>query len=747
MPATSPAALARRRERAAEWRAQRRADPAYRERENVKRRSGKARPPARPKFRRVYDAPFVGCDGEATTDPQTGEHRYCLFRMGERELFKGGRRLDTPELLQFIVEHPRPRDYLVGFFFDYDINCILRGIQRVRDPAKPDTPSRLERLLAIDIAEWEGTPEPSRAGYWTWLNFDGFPEFGVKLIAKNFIRVCHSMMGWQKLKGGRRRWAKIADPATVRTIEDVGANFQSSFVVALQRWGIGDKATLAAIEAGKAGRASFATISDEIRRYNALECSLLGELMEAFRSATLAAGITPRTWNGAGKLGAAMLDANGMMKRKEYEDRFPLGLRTMARQSFYGGRFETTRAGMVEQKVFALDKRSAFPAAMPKIPCLRHGRFVRASASRLAQAPRSALFVCPVRFTHPRDQFLCGFPIRSRKGPISWPREGSGVYWSPEIRSAKRLGAKVELLGGWLYQKCCSCPPPFAWIERGYAERRKLDAIAPTRGVPIKLGINSVYGKQVQRVGARTWANHVHGALITAHTRAEINDAIRTAGPRNVVMIAADCLFTVKRRPKVEIGKELGQWGVETHPGLFIVQPGLYWPLLPDRDKLKTRGVPAKFFKGETWRFEAAWADYLSHMQLGSLFGEAIPPPIHPPALGLKINVFISLRVAYRLGKPERGATWLWLPRKISFGWATKRRLEKIEGSAAILGPLPGDRDWSSVTYDEQGKRLFTTTMTDDGQLKGVGEMMASEQRAFIEAMPDPLDMGPPHSE
>src|SRR5262245_20210474 len=254
MPAKSPEALARARARHAERFRERRCDPAYREACNAPRRiaSGKPRPPAKPKWKRVLHARFVGCDGEGTTDPVTGEHRYALFRMGDRELYKGGRRLATPELLQFIVDHPDPRGYLVGFFFEYDANCIVRDIERERDPNRPKMPSRLERLLALDIANWQGKAEPYKGHFWTWLNYDGYREFGVSWVGRNHIKVCQSMP--DPKKPGRKK----ADPRTIRTIEDVGGNFQCSFVQALDLWGIGSKSEVGEIAATKPKRETFA---------------------------------------------------------------------------------------------------------------------------------------------------------------------------------------------------------------------------------------------------------------------------------------------------------------------------------------------------------------------------------------------------------------------------------------------------------------------------------------------------------
>jgi len=353
---------------------------------------------------------------------------------------------------------------------------------------------------------------------------------------------------------------------------------------------------------------------------------------------------------------------------------------------------------------------------------------------------RNALFVCPVRFTHPANQFLCGFPVRSRQGPISWPRQGAGIYWSPEIRSARRLGASVELLGGWLYEKRCDCKED--WVNEVYAARLALGK--GSRGLPIKLGLNATYGKRVQRVGAKTYANHVHGSLITSHVRAWINDAIRTAGPRNVIMIAADSVFTVKQRPNVTIDSEkLGAWTLKTYDNLFIVQPGLYWP---EGGKLKTRGISPKFFEKHVDAFEEAWLAWCEQHQLRRLFAGRPLALSNPPTLGVPIKAFISLRLAYRLNKPDLAARWLDLTRRISFGWSTKRCFEGLsdDGMAAVLGSLAGDPDQWSVSYDEQGKRTLPRLV--DGQLVG-GELLPSDMKEFMEAMPDPVDFDPPFTE
>jgi hypothetical protein len=119
----------------------------------------------------------------------------------------------------------------------------------------------------------------------------------------------------------------------------------------------------------------------------------------------------------------------------------------------------------------------------------------------------------------------------------------------------------------------------------------------------------------------------------------------------------------------------------------------------------------------------------------------------NPPTLGVPIEPFISLRLAWRLNKPELGARFIKLNRRISFVWSSKRRFEGLsdDGHSAVLGSLGGDADQWSVSYDEQGKRTLPQ-LGDDGRLVA-GELLPSDMKEFVEAMPDPLDFDPPFTD
>jgi hypothetical protein len=674
-------------------------------------------------------APFVGCDGEGVT--LAGSHSYCLFRMGNRELIhKNQRRLTSPELLSFILDHPNKTDILVGFAFEYDVTSILIDLP-------PD-----RRAHLIETFQQKHDPANKRRDggrRWTWVDF-GPPHgrFGVNWLARNHLKVCRPSKNPKNPNG--------ADRATIRTIYDTWGFFAMSFLKSIQAWDVGAEHR-ATIEKNKNARQDFARMTREIRRYNRIECELLAEMMTKFRSVCFAADIKPKTWNGAGKIAAFLHHQNGTLRAKELNKLAPTGLIRMAHAAYYGGRFEITRAGLIDQPVIEQDINSAYPDAMRSLPCLDHGKWKWTGSDVLRQQSQDAIFVCPVRFSHPREQFLCGLPFRSPKdGRLSWPRLGGGVYWASEIRSAERLGATCELRAGWLYEKRCDCHP-FAWVETRYAQRKALKGV---QGEPLKRGINSLYGKLAQRIGEPPFANPIWAGMITAHVRAKLNDAIassnrETGDPRNVVMMATDGIYTLKPL-KLSIGGGLGQWGVKSFPSLFVVQPGLYWPPKSGEDwRPKSRGISPTTIAKFADLFEAAWAKFaaapsMTPIERAERVFDALDAgraDLLPMALGdryplveVAFKAFIGLRLAAHWGKPEKAGQWEEQSRKISFDWRGKRDADATwddKRKAMILDPLRGDPRAVSAHY-EPGGTLSTAESWE-------------AERMLFEAMPDAAEL------
>lgn len=674
--------------------------------------------------------PFIGLDGEGAGTDDKGRQNYMLMRAGGRELYTG-KPLTTPECLDFILGCPAPSDaILAGFAFGYDVTMILRDLSQ-------------ERRGHLFTDKSTG---PGRSRYTYWRGY------GIEYLPKNYLRVCRTRVVERFREDGTAFFGRERIKGSARTVYETFGFFQQSFLSAIISFDVGAEhwETIAAM---KAARSEFTGMTDAVRRYCAIECDLLAAMMEKFRTVCLAAGLRPRTWNGAGKLAGALHTSHETMTTVAAHAAVPQGgVWDHARDAYYGGRFEVSTIGEVPGPVYEYDLRSAYPAMMLKLPCLLHGSWHPMTPGDVTSAGADDLFVAGVRFRHreminpaddqmPLYRTLCGLPVRQQSGRLFWPMQGNGVYWSPEIRAAQRLGAMITVpvdhdrICGWRYERHCECRP-FDWVAALFAYRQTLPTL---QGIPIKLAINSLYGRLAQRIGNPRWANLIWAGLITAMTRAALIDAALSSGPggRGVVMLATDGVYSTNPLTVTE-GGGLGQWETAVHDRLFVVQPGLYWPLsnppLPPAEALKrpkSRGVSSSYFADKTGWFEQQWADYAERAQAAGTGGY-----VEPPVVSLPMTLFIGLKLAQARGKPNLAGVWADTTRHFRFAWAGR----KIhDGKRAGRGVWTGDRTlW---TYPPPGApNLYSKPHMSDPDVQAKFDI----DRAELEEQRDWIDLNPP---
>jgi hypothetical protein len=305
---------------------------------------------------------------------------------------------------------------------------------------------------------------------------------------------------------------------------------------------------------------------------------------------------------------------------------------------------------------------------------------------------------------------------------LYWPQEGSGVYWSPEIHSAERLGYRVTLKAGWRYHRDCDCRP-FDWVEPLFDYRRSIGSSGP--GYPIKLALNSLYGTLAQRKGNGVYANMIWAGLITAITRAKLNDAI-SLNPGRIVMVATDAVYSLDPLD-LPLGDRLGDWEHAALDGLVIVQPGLYWDIA--KSKRKSRGLSGRFFEepGRTEAFERAWGEFKKSEFMGSaaeFMGSAFP------SCAVPVPGFIGLRLALARNRPDLAGRWIADRREISFDYRNKRTGHRWEGDAIITRPKLGGPRVVSLPHREF--------------LAAGGQEPWEQARLWLDEQPDPPDLGPP---
>jgi hypothetical protein len=235
-------------------------------------------------------------------------------------------------------------------------------------------------------------------------------------------------------------------------------------------------------------------------------------------------------------------------------------------------------------------------------------------------------------------------PFR-QNGGLFWPFQGTGWYWSVEIEAARRyLHTSFIVRDLWIARRGCDCRP-FDWVRDLYEKRRQLGS--DTRGYPLKLGLNSLYGKMAQRCGRGPYHDAVSAGLITAITRARLIEAL-AQDPTAVVMLATDAVFS--RRPlALDIGAGLGQWECHEWPDLFIAQPGVYWSPSDVSRQVKSRGAPRSVIGEAAPRFLEVWDEWQDLLrQPGSR--DLILAERQIPSVPVTVRAFSGCRLALHRG-------------------------------------------------------------------------------------------------
>ena len=593
--------------------------------------------------------PFVGVDGEGKGEGS--EHRLWIMRCGDAQIAPK-RPLGTAELLEFFCTQPR-NTTPVGYHFNYDAACIVKDLP-------------VERLTKLYYRDLRKRIVNGREFYWP-VQWHGYE---LDLIPKKYFSV---------RRRGEKAWF---------TVSDVIGFFQASFVKAIENWGVGDPDELRLIAEGKARRGDMA-MSEADELYNYIECKLLAEMMEKFRKVCQDVSIVPRKWQGAGYLASSMLESWKVPKTRTLEVEDAIWEAGLA--AYYGGRCEATMFGEYGP-CYEADINSAYPDALRSMPCLVHSRWRTLTAG----VQMAELALLNVKWT-PRSRgynAIAPFPVRSEH-KLVYPRSGSGWYWSVEVAEAERLGYTVEILEGYECIRLCDCNP-FAGVTAVYDQRVGLGK--DTRGYPLKLGPNSLYGKTAQRNPPGPWTNYLWAGLVTAITRAKLLRAkCITHGGTCIYAFATDAIYS--RHPlTLDRGPGLGQWTETKLDGMFLIQPGVY---VKEIHGSAIRGYKRRGFRA------GQFADAIGHFR--SVFGNGN----RQPETVLSFDFFTGWRLALARGKPDTGGTWSELERRLRFDILSKR-------TSPVWRETGASRGWVTLPYasvDKVGGNVLEYELDPDEKI------------------------------
>lgn len=620
--------------------------------------------------------PFVGVDGEGGNIVEAGRkhHVYTLLRAGSRELFNSdGSALSSHQCLDFL-SRLEPGNIYVAFYFDYDVTMILRDLPQ----------ERLDRLFHAEKRVMKHNP----GGHW---------PVDIGRFQVDYMR-------GKEFKVRRNEGTEEAPNYTNWVVvSDVGSFFQCTFVRALRQWFTEPsyERMIVRIEEGKAMRSEFEELTSHTREYCGLEIKMLELLMSRFREMCAGVNIRPAKWQGPGNLVAAVMRREGFPRNKDIPLwGTPMGnlVMGMANAAYYGGRFEAGVIGNIQGPIYQYDINSAYPSVYRQLPCLVHGQWhpVNSSTSHLLRD--DVLWVGRIGFDHKPNVHYCGFPVRAKDGTIVFPRQGRGIYWSHEIQAALPYLADWHFSNGFVYERKCGCEP-FDWVYAIYEERKRIGKGG--KGIPLKLVLNSTYGKLCQSIGTAPYANPIWASLITSYVRATLYSAAMDSRDSSqpglgTLMLATDGIFTLDERPLL-IGSKLGEWEATTHDNMFVVQSGLYFI----GDKMpKTRGTPGVRIQAMEHQFRNEWSNYIRRVESWKSDDDFSNCSVDVP-----VTNFVSLSLALARGKPGTAGEWVAQDKGVSFDWRNKREITYpplVHGEELFTLPRGGGLDFDNIPYSKQ---------------------------------------------
>lgn len=484
---------------------------------------------------------FVSVDGEGITLP-SGEHRYVILGNSDGDCLISKTGIGTLDAFAFLARTKRraPDGILVGFYFGYDVNMILGDLPQ----------AQLERLSDDGRCRWGG--------------------WSIDWISSKSFAARHPTEG-------------------SFSISDTAGFFQSSFVVALERWKAADAETIERIATMKNLRSSF-TAKDlrEMAAYCMDECRLHVGMMDNLREAFLDAGFLPSGWHGAGAAASGLLKREGVKHHLIPELDLPADAREMAALAYFGGRIELLQQGLHEE-VSAVDLTSAYPAALVNMPTMI-GNWGS------VRKPRGKLDPCGiygVEWAVPRGFPFGPFPFRSTGGSVWYPRHGKGFYHAVEIEAARRVFGDHVAVGAGMRFVPESDASPFGFVPGVFEQRAQAKRAGHASEKALKLALNSLYGKTAQRISQSPngppfrslyWAGRT-----TAWTRARLMLKAAEA-PESVVMFATDGVLSTRALESDSSGI-LGSWDATDLGELLTIHPGVYWT---KKGLVRTRGFGAR---------------------------------------------------------------------------------------------------------------------------------------------------------
>lgn len=277
----------------------------------------------------------------------------------------------------------------------------------------------------------------------------------------------------------------------------------------------------------------------------------------------------PAKWPSSGYLAEKVLINNGIEFPKFSS--IPFEVQDLAYRSYFGGRFEMIKRGFIG-KAFLYDINSAYPFAITQIPDLSNGKWIQ----RKSIHDKAKLGFFEIEADIPDVTYIPPFPFRAN-GQLVFPSGRFVTYVTlAELQNCEKSWYKIR--NSWQFVPNSESYPYRKFIENLYQKRLELKQNGSPMQLPIKIILNSIYGKTGQKINRiiGNLFNPVIFSFITGFARAQLyRFVVDNSLEKDVVAFATDSICVTK---KLDIdSQKLGEFSFEKSASdVFYLQNGFY---------------------------------------------------------------------------------------------------------------------------------------------------------------------------
>lgn len=280
-----------------------------------------------------------------------------------------------------------------------------------------------------------------------------------------------------------------------------------------------------------------------VRNYCIEDCQYTKTLAEKWISLFYSAfGFYPQRWISSGYLAEKVL-INSSVAMPKF-DSIPYEIQELAYRSYFGGRFEIVKRGFIGE-AYLYDINSAYPFAITQIPDLSNGKWIQ----RKSIHPEAQIGFFRINADVPDIKQIPPFPFRVN-GNLIFPSGKFETYVTLDELKACDNEVDYQILDSWQFIPKSNYYPYKRFIENLYNKRLELKKKKDPLQLPIKIILNSIYGKTGQKVNRviGNLFNPVIFTSITGKTRAQLYRFVMDNGiEKDIVAFATDSVCVTRK--------------------------------------------------------------------------------------------------------------------------------------------------------------------------------------------------------